>query len=557
MKLTIAAKLTGGSIINIALILLLAGAALWTIDDMRRMQDEGATSYQNAVDATEAAALGAEMYQIIADAEINRALDQTAKDWSDKKTEAEQDLATVGATANTEAEKTAMAEAKSAHDQLIATFENEMLPKLKATPDLTQEMRDLDGKIDEEAAALAEAMHKFRDLQIAEAKQSDVAFDARGAEGALHSMMLSGVAIVLGFAIAFLLARAIVRPVKAMTTTMGRLSRGDMTAEIPGTERKDEIGAMSQAVRVFKDSMVEAERLRAEQERLKMEAAAQRKADMARLADQFEAAVGGIVKTVASAATELRASAQSMSSTAEETNKQAQAVASASNEAATSVQTVAAAAEELSTSVDEISRQITQSNDVAAKAVQQAETTNSEVAGLASAAQKIGDVVRLIEEIASQTNLLALNATIEAARAGEAGKGFAVVASEVKTLATQTGKATEEISGQIAAVQAATQNSVTAINGIGETIRSISTISGTIAAAVEEQTAATREIARNVQQAAQGTSEVTENIVSVSQAANDTGAAAGQVLSSAEELSHQAELLRSELDRFIEVVRAA
>jgi methyl-accepting chemotaxis protein len=557
MKLTIAAKLTGGSIANIALILLLAGAALWTIDDMRDMQDDGAASYQNAVDATEAAALGAEMYQIIADAEINRALDETAKDWADKKTEAEQDLAKVGATANTEAEKAAMAEAKAAYDRLIATFENEMLPKLKATPDLTQEMRDLDGKIDEEAAALAAAMQKFRDLQIAEANQSDVVFDARGADGALHSMILSGIAIVLAFAIAFLLARAIVRPVKAMTAAMGRLSSGDMTAEIPGTERKDEIGEMSQAVLVFKNSMVEAERLRQDQERQKAEAAAQRKADMARLADQFEAAVGGIVKTVASAATELRASAQSMSSTAEETNKQAQAVASASNEAATSVQTVAAAAEELSTSVDEIARQITQSNDVASKAVREAETTNSEVAGLATAAQRIGDVVRLIEEIASQTNLLALNATIEAARAGEAGKGFAVVASEVKTLATQTGKATEEISGQIAAVQSATQNSVTAIKGIGETIRSISTISGTIAAAVEEQTAATREIARNVQQAAQGTSEVTENIVSVSQAANDTGAAAGQVLGSAEELSHQAELLRGELSRFIEVVRAA
>jgi methyl-accepting chemotaxis protein len=370
-------------------------------------------------------------------------------------------------------------------------------------------------------------------------------------------MILSGIAVVLALAIAFLLARAIVRPVKAMTATMGRLARGDMSAEIPGTERKDEIGEMSQAVRVFKESMVEAERLRQEQERQKAEAAVQRKADMARLADQFEQAVGGIVKTVASAATELRASAQSMSATAEETNKQAQAVASASNEAATSVQTVAAAAEELTLSVDEISRQITQSNDVTTKAVRQAEATNSEVAGLASATQKIGDVVRLIEEIASQTNLLALNATIEAARAGEAGKGFAVVASEVKTLATQTGKATEEISSQIAAVQAATQNSVTAINGIGETIRTISTISGTIAAAVEEQTAATREIARNVQQAAQGTSEVTENIVSVSQAANDTGAAAGQVLGSAEELSHQAELLRGELSRFIEVVRAA
>jgi methyl-accepting chemotaxis protein len=557
MKLTIAAKLTGGSIANIVLILLLAGAAIWTIDDMRRMQDEGAESYKSAVAVTEAAALGAEMYQIIADAEINRALDVTAKDWADKKTEAEQDLATVAATATNDAEQAAMADAKTAHAQLIAIFENEMLPKLKATPDLTQEVRDLDGKIDEQAAALATALRKIRDLEVADANASDVAFDARGAQGALHSLILSGIAIVTALAIAFLLARAIVRPVKAMTATMGRLSRGDMSAEIPGTERKDEIGEMSQAVGIFKDSMVEAERLRAEQERQKAEAAAKRKADMGRLANEFEQAVGGIVKTVASAATELRASAQSMSSTAEETNKQAQAVASASNEAAASVQTVASAAEELSSSVDEISRQITQSNEVTSKAVREAATTNAEVASLATAAQKIGDVVRLIEEIASQTNLLALNATIEAARAGEAGKGFAVVASEVKTLATQTGKATEEISGQIAAVQSATQNSVTAINGISQTIQTISTISGTIAAAVEEQTAATREIARNVQQAAQGTSEVTENIVSVSQAATDTGAAANQVLGSAEELSRQAELLRGELSRFIDVVRAA
>ncbi len=299
MKLTIAAKLTGGSVTNIVLILLLAGTALWTIDDMRRMQDDGATSYKNAVVVTEAAALGAEMYQIIADAEINRALDVTAKDWADKKTEAEQDLATVAATADTEAEKAAMSDAKTAYGRLIEIFENEMLPKLKATPDLTPEVRDLDGKIDEQAAALATAMRKIRDFEVADADQSDVAFDARGAEGALHSMILSGIAVVLALAIAFLLARAIVRPIKAMTATMGRLARGDMSAEIPGTERKDEIGEMSQAVRVFKESMVEAERLRAEQERQKTEAAVQRKADMARLADEFEQAVGGIVKTVA------------------------------------------------------------------------------------------------------------------------------------------------------------------------------------------------------------------------------------------------------------------
>jgi methyl-accepting chemotaxis protein len=557
MRITIAAKLTGGSVANIALILLLAAAALWTIEDMRRMQDDGATSYKDAIAATEASGLGAEMYQIIADAEINRALDQTAKDWAEKKSQAERELSGIAQAADSEAEQAALAETKAAYLRLVDVFENQMLPKLKETTELTPEMRDLDGKIDEQAAGLAAAMQKLRDIEVSEANRSDADFDARGATGTLHSIVLSSVAAVLGLAIAFLLARAIVRPVKAMTAAMGRLSRGDMAAEIPGTTRKDEIGEMSQAVQVFKDSMVEADRLRAEQERQKLEAAAQRKADMTRLADEFEKAVGSIVKTVASAATELRASAQSMSSTAEETNKQAQAVASASNEAATSVQTVASAAEELSASVDEIARQISQSNDVAAKAVREAETTNSEVSALAAAAQKIGDVVRLIEEIASQTNLLALNATIEAARAGEAGKGFAVVASEVKTLATQTGKATEEISGQIAAVQAATQHSVSAINGIGETIRTISTISGTIAAAVEEQTAATREIARNVQQAAQGTSEVTENIVSVSQAANDTGAAAGQVLGAAEELSHQSELLRGELAKFINVVRAA
>jgi len=557
MKITIAAKLTGGSIANITLILLLAAAALWTIDDMRRMQDDGATSYKNAIGSTEAAALGAEMYQIIADAEINHALDQTAKDWAEKKTEAEQDLAAVAGTATSDAEQAALGAAKTAYGSLIDIFENQMLPKLKATDTLTPEVRDLDGKIDEQAAALQTELRKIRDLQVAAANESDVVFDARGAQGALHSIILSAIAVVLGLAIAFLLARAIVRPVKAMTATMGRLSRGDMSAQIPGTERKDEIGEMSQAVQVFKDSMVETERLRGEQERQKVEAAEQRKAEMARLADNFEQTVGGIVKTVAAAATELRASAQSMSSTAEETNKQAQAVAAASNEAATSVQTVASAAEELSSSVDEIARQITQSNDVTSRAVKEAETTNGEVAALAAAAQRIGDVVRLIEEIASQTNLLALNATIEAARAGEAGKGFAVVASEVKTLATQTSKATEEITAQIGAVQTATQNSVAAINAIGETIGTISTISGTIAAAVEEQTAATREIARNVQQAAQGTSEVTENIVSVSQAANDTGAAAGQVLGSAEELSRQSELLRGELVRFIAIVRAA
>jgi methyl-accepting chemotaxis protein len=557
MTLTIARKLMGGSATNVVLLLLVAGLGIKTINDMRSMQDEGADAFRAAISSTEGAGLGAELYEIIADAEINRQLDQTAKDWASAKQATEAKLDEITQDADTDGARTDLAAAKDAYAKLVALFEQQMLPKLKATDGLTPEIRDLDGEIDEQVGALAAALHKSRDANIADADATDAAFDAHGRAASAWIIGISIAAIVLALSIAFALARAIVRPVKAMTGAMGRLAQGDMATEIPGTDRKDEIGEMSQAVRVFKDSMVEAERLRTEQERQKVEAAAQRKADMQRLADDFEAAVGDVVKTVASAATQLRSSAQTMSSIAEETNRQAQAVASASNEASTSVQTVASAAEELSSSVDEISRQITQSNTVASKAVQEAEQANAEMSSLVTAAQKIGDVVRLIEEIASQTNLLALNATIEAARAGEAGKGFAVVASEVKSLAMQTGKATEEISGQIAGVQSATENSVRSIKGIGETIQSISTISGGIAAAVEEQSAATREIARNVQQAAQGTGEVSENITGVSRAATETGTAASQVLGAAGELSQQAELLRSELTKFIAKVRAA
>jgi methyl-accepting chemotaxis protein len=414
------------------------------------------------------------------------------------------------------------------------------------------------GGFDEKAATARQAIVVFAD--DAGAAMNDLflrRIAAFNAERFITFSIAIGLFVaVLAFVI-LLIRLSVVRPIGILTAAMGHLADGEKGVEIPGTGRGDEIGSMARAVGVFKDNMIESERLRAEQGHLKEAAATERKAEMAHLADEFEQVVGGIVKSVATAATELRDQAEVMSATAEETNRQSSAVASASNEAATSVQTVSAAAEELSTSVEEIARQINQSNDIAARAVREAETTNGQVAALANAAQKIGDVVRLIDDIASQTNLLALNATIEAARAGDAGKGFAVVASEVKTLATQTGKATEEITSQIAAVQAATQKSVTAIAGIGETIRTISSISGSIAAAVEEQSAATREIARNVEQAAQGTSEVTQNITGVSQAANQTGSAANKVLGAAGDLTGQADRLRAELVRFIEVVRAA
>ena len=275
------------------------------------------------------------------------------------------------------------------------------------------------------------------------------------------------------------------------------------------------------------------------------------------LAGTFEKSVQTVVDDVSSSADSMKTTAQSMAAIAEATSRQAIAVAAASEEASTNVQTVAAAAEELSTSVSEISRQVTQSTRIADQAVEEVNRTTKSVQDLADAAQKIGEVVKLINAIAGQTNLLALNATIEAARAGEAGKGFAVVASEVKSLAKQTAKATEDIASQITAIQDAAGATVEAIKGIAATIGQTSEIATTIAAAVEEQGVATREIARNVQQASVGTAEVSKNIAGVTRAADDTGKAAAEVLSASETLSRQSDDLRSQVGGFVAQIRAA
>ena len=327
---------------------------------------------------------------------------------------------------------------------------------------------------------------------------------------------------------------------------------------LPGLGRKDEVGEVAGAVEKFK--VVSEQKAREEAEaKIKQDqiAAQQRKADMVKLADDFEAAVGEIIETVSSASTELEASAGTLTSTAERAQELTTMVAAASEEASTNVQSVASATEELSSSVNEISRQVQELARMANDAVDQARTTNDRVGELSKAAARIGDVVELINTIAGQTNLLALNATIEAARAGEAGRGFAVVASEVKALAEQTAKATGEIGQQIAGIQAATQESVGAIKEISGTIERLSEISSTIAAAVEEQGAATQEISRNVQQAAQGTQQVSSNIIDVQRGASETGSASSQVLSAAQSLSADSNRLKLEVGKFLETVRAA
>jgi len=371
--------------------------------------------------------------------------------------------------------------------------------------------------------------------------------------------------MLVAFAIAFLvvsctsllIGKSISNALLAMVRTMTRLAKGDAAAEVPSFGRRDEIGEMAGAVEVFKNNMIETERLRAEQVEAEKQQAERRKADMHELADAFEGAVGEIVETVSSAATELEASSNTLTMAAERSNGLATAVASASEEASANVSAVSAASEEMTASIGEISRQVQESSRVASEAVGQAQKTNARVSELSKAASRIGDVVELINTIAGQTNLLALNATIEAARAGEAGRGFAVVASEVKALAEQTAKATGEISQQIAGIQAATEESVDAIREIGETIGRMSEISSAIASAVEEQGASTQEISRNIQNAAQGTSEVSANIADVQRGAGETGAASAQVHASAKSLSSESNRLKLEVAKFLDTVRVA
>jgi methyl-accepting chemotaxis protein len=354
----------------------------------------------------------------------------------------------------------------------------------------------------------------------------------------------------------YVVLRRVAAPLKAMASAMTQLAAGDVSVDIPGTGRSDEVGLMADAVDVFKRNLIETRRLTAEQEAARSAREA-RARSIEQLTGQFDSTVSGVLEVLASAVTELEATASAMSSTSEQTNQQAVRVADATEEASVSVQTVASAADELSSSIREIARQVEQSNRSAQTAADEASIAERTVKGLAESSARIGDVINLINDIASQTNLLALNATIEAARAGDAGKGFAVVAGEVKTLANQTARATDEIVAQIGAVQTATHGAVAAIVGIVRRIGEINEIAGAISAAVEQQSAATAEIAQNIQRAADGTRDVSANIGGVKNAAAETGAAAIEVLTTTRSLAKDAHGLKDTVANFLTRVRAA
>ena len=555
--MTIAKKIWGNLLIGVFGLTILSVYCYINLEHFRAIQDDGISQMKSAEKATEASFVGAKAYQVIADAIINHNLEETPKDWAEIRKNFDDSILAIDAMTITAEERASAEKGKAAVKQLTKIFEGEVLPLLKSkdADSSWEAIRQLDDRMDEQKKIIFESFSKFTEYKKAEAMAADKLFDEVTGRALTLTIIISSTIALFSLLLGSRIIQSIIGPIDHTVLVMERLANNDTSVDLAGRDRTDELGAIARTVQVFKENAIAKIRMESELEENKRKSEAARREEMIRLAHDFEGQIAGVVNGVTSAAHEMEASAQTMSSLANQVSSQAGAVAAASDEASSNVETVAAATEELSNSVREISRQVSESTKISRDAVNAAQETDAIVRGLAEAVGKIGAVINLINDIASQTNLLALNATIEAARAGDAGKGFAVVANEVKNLANQTGKATEDISGQINAVQAETAKATGAISSITAIITKIDEIAGSIATSVQQQNEATHEIARNVEQAARGTQEVSSNISGVTIAAERSGDASQSVLSAAQRLNSQSDNLNQAVSSFVQRVR--
>ncbi len=559
MKFSIGHKLFAASLVFVIAMAAFVAGSWASLTHLRTLQDQGMTQVRSAALAGQLSGQGAALYQIIADAEINRELGQTATDWAQAKADTASRFQALHDLLKDPAQLARLDKAQAAYNDYTAAFDNQMLPALKATADLTADIRAMDGQLDAKREAMTAPLVELSHVCDQAAGQADKDFDALSGQILVMGSLIGILALVVGAAVNFLAVRHISAPLKTLSGLLHRLIRGDTVASVPHESRHDEVGDIARAVSAFKANLAEVARLETEQAeaRVRMERDNAKALQILKSAEGFEHQIKSVAARVGDTARDLNQAAEKLDSAAREADERSSSMAAVTSQSSGNMQTVASATEELSASIAEIGRQVEDTTLMTLAATEQAQKTSETVDNLSRAAARIGDVVALIQDIAGQTNLLALNATIEAARAGAAGAGFAVVAGEVKTLSAQTTRATSEIRDHIKTMQDVTHETVEAIRSISETIERINGVATAIAAGVTEQTAATGNIAANIAQVATGAQDINTDLVHVARASQTTSETSRTVLDGAGALGDQVEAMSAEVNSFLKLLRVA